>query len=256
MTRTAHSLTCNGTTQILMPANVGRSYLRISVKDAPFVGRAVAGVSLDGAADAAEGGAGNLVVARNLPIELQQDAPFSAITIKGPAGLEIEAWEDSGGAERVDGWGFSVAVAPTVTAGAYSAGDIMGGLLEFDLVAPANDAIFFLQNVEINFLSAVTPSLVLHLFDADPASSAKADNAAYSLLAADAFKRICSLPFVTLNAYLTDHGTPNSYSLPDLSRVLKPVAGTRKIYGLLVDLTGVTLASTSDLQVRLSGTGA
>lgn len=255
MARTPRHLTCNGSTQTLMPGNVGRSYLRIGVKDTYFPGRAVVGVSLDGAVDASEGVTGNLVATKNNPIEMHEDVPVGAITIKGPAGLEIEAWEDTGGAERVDGWGFSVAVAPTVTAGAYSAGDIMGGLLEFDLVAPGNDMPFILQEVQIALKSAVSPALLLVLLSADPSGTTKTDNAAYSLAAADVFKVVASLPINTLGGYLTDHGTPNTIRLGNLAIPMLPAAGTRKIYGLLVDLTGVTLASTSDLQVRLSGTG-
>lgn len=155
----------------------------------------------------------------------------------------------------VGGFGFSVAVAPAVTAGAYSAGDIMGGLLEFDLVTAANDEPFILQAVQIALKAAVTPSLLLVLFNADPTGTTKTDNAAYSLAAADVFKVVASLPVNALGGYLTDHGTPNTIRVGNLAIPMMPATGTRKIYGLLVDLTGVTLASTSDLQVRLSGTG-
>ncbi|MGQ3301774.1 hypothetical protein [Reyranella sp.] len=227
MARTARHLTCNSSTQTLMPANVGRSYVRIGVKDTYFPGRAVAGVSLDGAVDAAEGVTGNLAVTKNNPIEIHGDVPVGAITIKGPAGLEIEAWEDTGGAERVDGWGFSVPVVPAVTAGAYSAGDIMGGLLEFDVVAPADDMPIILQDVRIALKSAVTPSLLLVLFNAGPSGTTKTDNAVYSLAAADAFK-VIALPITAIGGYLTDHGTPNTIRLGNLAIPMLPAASTRK----------------------------
>lgn len=152
--------------------------------------------------------------------------------------------------------GFSVAVAPTVTNGAYSAGDIVGGLLEFDLVAPAADRPFILQDVQIVVKSAVVPSLLLVLFNADPTGTTKTDNAAYSLAVADIFKVIAalSMPYLSATGW-TDHGTPNSIRAGSLAIPMLPATGTRKIYGLLIDLTGVTLGSTSDLQVRLSGTG-
>lgn len=149
--------------------------------------------------------------------------------------------------------GFSVPVAPAVTAGAYSAGDIMGGLLEFDRVAPANDAPFVLQEVQFAFKSAVTPSLQMVFLNADPTSTTKTDNAAYSLAAADAFKVVATLPINALGGYLVDHGTPNTIRLGNLAIPMLPASGTRKIYALLIDLTGVTLGSTSDLQVRISG---
>lgn len=150
-------------------------------------------------------------------------------------------------------WAFDVTSTPTVTAGAYSAGDIMGGLMTFTDVAPFADAGFVLNRVQVSFKSAVTPSLQLVLFSASPSSTTTTDNASYSLNTADTFKVITSLPLTTLGGYLVDHGTPNTYELWGLNVAMKPASGTRDIYGLLVDLTGVTLSSTSDVQVRIAG---
>ena len=149
-------------------------------------------------------------------------------------------------------WGFSVAVAPTVTNGAYAAGDIVGALLDFSNCARANDETFIITNVIVALKAAVTSTLSLVLFKADPTSTTKTDNAAYSLNAADAFKVIDHLTGFTL----ADHGTPNTYSLRNLSLACKPVSGARNIYGLLIDGTGFTLTSTSDLQVTINGVGA
>lgn len=154
------------------------------------------------------------------------------------------------------GWGFDVAVTPTVTNGAYSAGDIMGALMTFANVARAIDEPIVVTGVQISCKAAVVPSLTLVLLNADPTNTTKTDNAAYSLNAADAFKVIKALPLVTLGAAWVDHGTPNTLSLDNLGIVCKPVSGGRDIYGLLVDGTGVTLTSTSDIQVRLRGIGA
>lgn len=156
----------------------------------------------------------------------------------------------------VENWGFSVAVVPTVTAGAYSAGDIMGALMEFDLVSKSADKPFILQEVQIALLPAVAPSFLLVIFNADPTNTTKTDNAPYSLNAADTFKVVASLPINALGGYLTDHGTPNTIRVGNLAIPMLPATGTRKIFALLVDLTGVTLTGTSDVQVRLSGTGA
>lgn len=155
----------------------------------------------------------------------------------------------------VESWGFGVSVIPTVSTSAYTANDIMGGLMEFDLVSSANDKPFLLQEIRIAFKSAVTPSLQLVLFNADPSATTKTDNSAYSLAVADTFKVIASLPINSLGGYLTDHGTPNTIRVGGLAIPMFPATGTRKIYALLIDLTGVTLTSTSDVQVRLSGTG-
>jgi hypothetical protein len=148
-------------------------------------------------------------------------------------------------------WGFSVTVAPTVTNGAYSAGDIIGGLLTFSNVARATDELFVVTGVEVNIKAAVTPGLTLVLFDADPNTNAYTDNAAYSIAAADSAKILKAIPISTL----FDNGTPNSYSVDGLFVVCPPISGTRNVYGLLVDSVGVTLTSTSDVSIRLRGLG-
>jgi hypothetical protein len=150
------------------------------------------------------------------------------------------------------GGAFDVAVVPTVTNGAYSANDIVGGLLTFANVARVADEAFVITGLQIVCKAAVLPSYTLMLFNADPSSTTKTDNAAYSLAVADAFKLIAAIP---LGIGWTDHGTPNSIRADNLGIVAKPVSGGRDIYGLLVDATGVTLTSTGDLQIRLRGTG-
>jgi hypothetical protein len=155
----------------------------------------------------------------------------------------------------MNGYGFDVAVAPTVTAGAYSAGDIMGGLLTFEIPSAPNGGHILITDIEITLKAAVTPSLQAVIFKADPAATTKTDNAAYSLHANDAFKVVRSLPINSLGGYLVDHGTPNTISLAGINLVMKMDGATRKFYMLLIDLTGVTLVATTDLQVAVRGTG-
>ena len=109
----------------------------------------------------------------------------------------------------VAGGGFDVPVVPTVTNGAYSAGDIVGALMEFDNLVPVNDAALVVTGIQIVSKAAVTPTWSFIILNADPSSTTKTDNAAYSLNAADAFKVLKSLTGFTL----FDHGTPNSWSL-------------------------------------------
>lgn len=157
----------------------------------------------------------------------------------------------------VRGHSFDIAVVPTVTAGAYSAGDIVGGLLTFG-VAEAPDAPVVITGVVVAVKAAVTSDLKLVLFNADPTATTKTDNAAYSLNAADVFKVIDVIDFANGSpaALATDHGTPNTYSVQGLVLTCRPAAGSQLIYGLLIDGTGWTLTSTSDLQIRLRGLGA
>lgn len=151
---------------------------------------------------------------------------------------------------------FSVAIVPTVTNGAYAPGDIMGGLLTFSGLGAAIDAGFIITGAQVIFKSAVIPNpLMLVLFNADPTSTTKTDNAVYSLNAADAFKVIATIPFQTLGAQHTDHGTPNSIRIDGLNISELPASGTDDLFGLLIDGSGVTLTSTSDVQIRLRGPG-
>lgn len=165
-------------------------------------------------------------------------------------GIVLAAGENHiGGAH---GWGFDVAVTPTVTNGAYSANDIMGALLTFANCARINDEKVVITGVQVVCKAAVLPNLTLVLLNADPTSTTKTDNAAYSLNAADAFKVVGA---VSLGTAWMDHGTPNSVRQDGLSIVAAPVSGGRDLYGLLIDGTGVTLTSTGDIQVRLRGVG-
>jgi hypothetical protein len=149
---------------------------------------------------------------------------------------------------------FDVAAQPVVTAGAYSAGDIVGGLLTFR-VASSPGELVIVDSVQVTLKAAVAPSLTLVLFNEDPSATTKTDNSAYSLNAADAFKVRGALPLNSLGGFQVDHGTPNSFHLGNLELVIKPAGTNQNIYGLLIDNTGVTLTSTSDVQVVLQGRG-
>lgn len=180
------------------------------------------------------------------------EATLAAQSAKLPASLGQKAATTSLAVVPASS-GFDIVVAPTVTNGAYSAGDIMGALMTFTLTGLANDEPFMLNELQFSFKSAVTPSLLAVILSADPTATTKTDNAVYSLAAADVFKVRAALPVNSLGGYLTDHGTPNTIRLPAINLVMNPVSGTNTFYMLLVDLTGVTLTSTSDLQVRASG---
>ncbi len=75
------------------------------------------------------------------------------------------------------------------------------------------------------------------------------DKTAYSLLAADAFHQRHAY---AIGTFVT-HGTPKSFGLVNLSLPVKCGENSKNIYVLVVDDTGVTLTSTSDLLVRVRG---
>lgn len=148
---------------------------------------------------------------------------------------------------------FDVVVAPTVTDGAYSAGDIMGALMQFRVARLAENPVL-ITGAQVVCKAAVTPNLRLILFSADPTNTTKTDNSAYSLNAADAFKVVSVIDFTTES--WVDHGTPNTIEKTGLALIADIVDETPDLYGLLIDDSGVTLTSTSDIQVRLRGLGS
>ena len=155
----------------------------------------------------------------------------------------------------MNGHGFDVVANPTVTAGAYSGGDIVGGLLTF-YCGDGNNSVVVITGVDVAIKSAITSTLTLVLFNANPSATTQTDNAAYSLAVADVFKVISVISFSAVSALLTDHGTPNTYSVNGISIVAGTERGSNIIYGLLIDGTGFTPTGTSDIQVRLRGLGA
>lgn len=177
-------------------------------------------------------------------------ASTDVITVQGIASavaipIVANAGENFVGA--IGGKSFDVTVTPTVTSGAYSAGDIVGGLIEVVAGRVANGTVT-LQSVGIHLKAAVTSTLTVIIFSADPSSTTKTDNAAYSLNVADVFK----VRSVVTGFVLTDHGTPNTYGVHSLNRILTTDAN-RKFYALILDGTGFTLTSTSDLQIHFTG---
>lgn len=215
---------------------------------------------------------GTTTAANSLPVTLATDGTFAtlsgAVTEAAPAtdiassGLNgrlqrvaqriTDLIAAVGGFLTVRGYAFDKLATPAVTAGAYSAGDIVGGLLTF-AAARANDELVVITGAQVISKAAVIPAYTLVLFSADPIGTTKTDNAPYSLAAADAFKVIGT---VTFGTSWYDHGTPNSIRSDGLNIVAAPDPGTKNIYGLLIDATGATLASTGDIQVRLRGVGA
>ena len=79
-----------------------------------------------------------------------------------------------------------VAVTPTITAGAYSANDVIGGLMTFSISGMNTGGMSGTLRIRDN--GAVGPAMVLYVFKEAP--TAIADNAAFSLVDADSDKLI------------------------------------------------------------------
>lgn len=95
----------------------------------------------------------------------------------------------------------SVSVTPTITAGAYSAGDVVGGLITFSL--PTAGAGGVINQIVIADDDNEKAQAVLYLFDSAPTTIA--DNAAFAPAIADLAKlvaviAVASADFTTVNS--------------------------------------------------------
>lgn len=150
---------------------------------------------------------------------------------------------------RIGGMSFDVTATPAVTNGAYLANDIIGGVIEL-IVGRIGLSVVTLQTIQIVSKAAVTPTWTAHFLSAAPATPTDyEDNDAYALAVADAFLYRGS---VSSFGSPVDHGTPNTWELNNLGRILT-TDSSAKIRMILVDSVGVTLTSTSDIQVRVTG---
>lgn len=132
---------------------------------------------------------------------------------------------------------------PTVTAGAYSANDAVGGKLTFTDAARASGGSIVIEAAIIGDKSSALSSVELWLFDAD--FTAVADNAAFDPDDADLGALFAIIPFSIWYA-----AADNGASVRSGLGITAKLAGT-SLYGQLVTRTGPTLVSTSDVYVTL-----
>jgi|TARA_Y100000310_G_C20681279_1_gene816103 hypothetical protein len=132
-------------------------------------------------------------------------------------------------------------VTPTVTAGAYSANDVVGALLTFGGLRNG-----VLQSITICDNAAQAVDYVLVLFESSPTNIA--DNATFDIADADLDKIIYQ---DTLTSADTRQAfTDNSYHfLYGLTAELWSAGGT--VYGFLVTTGTPTYAATTDITVTL-----
>ena len=134
-------------------------------------------------------------------------------------------------------------VAPTITAGAYSAGDVVGGLLTFD-VSGAPEGSLLTRALLVDDDNE-KPELTLYLFNAAPTTIADAD--AFAPAVADLKKLITKIVFAVAD-YVTVNS--NAYALKEDLNDLIP-ANTGYVYGYLVCTATPTYTASSDLWVSL-----
>lgn len=133
---------------------------------------------------------------------------------------------------------------PTITAGAYTAKDAVGGRLEFANAVRAEIRTGIVLKVVIVDKAAQNAELVLFLFDRP--FTATADNAAFDPTDADLANCV---GVITINAF--NYVSANDNSVATKECVLDFSLTGTTLYGQLMCTGTPTYASTSDLKIAL-----
>lgn len=134
----------------------------------------------------------------------------------------------------------------TVTAGAYSALDVVGGLLTFQAVTAKQPGKGEIREVVIYDTNKQAKAMMLYLFDSVP--STIADNAAFALNAADVRKLVGG------PVSLASHSSCGTTGITYAAQLSKPFRtdGDSKLYGYLVCSAAPTYSATDAIDVGLS----
>jgi hypothetical protein len=135
-----------------------------------------------------------------------------------------------------------VCVSPTVTASAYTAGNIVGGKLT---LANAFTAVGsgVLQSVRLTFKSVQTAEFDIYQFSANPTGSTWTDKAAPAIVAADA---LLARPPIKLFNNSSGLGTHTVYGADAIGRAVS--VGATSDYFVIITTGTPTPASTTDVQ--------
>lgn len=145
-------------------------------------------------------------------------------------------------------------VSPTVTAGAYTSGQDMGGLLTFTNALRSSSRAGLVTAVNVVDLAAQTADLELVLFNDNPSGSTFTDNATLTIAAADIPKIAAVVSLSTSSRFSWGSLRGVKY----LGSLSLPVQGGQStgtssptLYGALVSRGTPTQASTSDIKVTV-----
>lgn len=141
--------------------------------------------------------------------------------------------------------GVTRTLTPTVTAGAYTADDVVGGLLEFPLAARANGLGGLITGVTIVDDAGAESEMELWVFNTEP--DAIADNAAFAPTEDDLHAFAGSIS--TADGSWRSAGTPHTCYIDKYIR-FNLTAG-RSLWAFLVDRTGGTLVATDDITITI-----
>lgn len=139
-----------------------------------------------------------------------------------------------------------VDVTPTVEAGAYASGDVMGGKMTLSNAVTMDGGTGILQSIMVCSKADLTVDLDVIIFSDDPTGTTFTENAAVAIATADAAKVLGVIPIATRK----DLGTPVvAYALG----IALPVAAgstSRSLYACCVARGAHTPGTTTDITFR------
>lgn len=143
------------------------------------------------------------------------------------------------------GAGASVSASPKVTAGLYTAGNVMGGVIPLPGALPPSTLNGVLDSVSVSFASIQTGAVNVAVFTAAP-TGAFADKGAPAIAASD-------VPLlVGIFALTTAVSSLGTHTIYNLNNIRQKINGTSSSLFAVVTVVGTpTPASTSDLTVTL-----
>lgn len=142
-----------------------------------------------------------------------------------------------------------VTTALTVTAGAYSTGQCVGGLKTLDLSNYKDALSILLQSVTLVDQAKQSIGMDLIVFDSNPSGTTFTDNATLDMADADMSKILAVVP-ITSYASFNDNSVGYAANL-SLPIMLDPTAPSTPIYTTIVARGAPTFAATTDLVQRL-----
>lgn len=136
-------------------------------------------------------------------------------------------------------------VTPTITAGAYSSGDVVGGCLTFKVGGSTNG--FRLTGLKVIDTASISSAFMVGFYTADFATPL-ADNAVFALAATDMRNAIG-----TISVAATDYTSMSGMSIAHKYTYIHHRLPTQYVYAYVVTSGTPTYTSTSGLTFILQG---
>ena len=188
--------------------------------------------------------------ANSLPVVLANNQSTINTNIISFPGLSTSA-NVIGSVVQAGSWNFynigaSIEISPTVTAGSYSAGKVIGGIITFNNILSSNKGI--LKSISLKFKESLqTTEFDVGLFSTSPTGNF-IDNTLPSITSQDS---LYLQGIYRMIAYQSIFGTHTIYSLNEIG--CEFYGGSNSLYAVVVskENTSANLASITDMSLRI-----